>query len=86
VTVELGGVNNNAVLNISGGWQRSFNLSLASNITIELTYQLEQSSKFKSDQYSYSQALCSVDGTLRGKNSSVDYLDQITVATVRPNM
>jgi hypothetical protein len=76
VTVELGGLDNAVIYNISGGWQRSFNLSRASNVTIELKYQLEQTSEFEDEEYS--QALCSVDGTLRGKSSTVDYLDQIT--------
>jgi hypothetical protein len=75
VVVKLGGLDDNDIYNITGGWQRSFNLSRASNVTIELKYQLEQTSEYEDDEYSH--ALCSVDGTLRGKNSTVDYLDQV---------
>jgi hypothetical protein len=76
VTVELGGRDDADIYNISGGWKRSFSLSKDGNITIEVTFELEQNSEYENDEYS--QALCSVDGTLRGANSTVKYLDQFT--------
>ena len=60
---------------MSGGWHRDFNLSQANNVTIELGFQLEQATKYDSDEFC--EALCRVDGILIGATNKIDYVAQI---------
>ncbi len=72
--VTLGGVNNNTINNMSGGWGRTVSLASPAELVVSLWYNLTQSPEYESDEYS--QSLISVDGTLYGL-PPVDYLAQV---------
>ena len=72
--VTLGGINNNSILNMSGGWSRSFTLSAPTKVIVHFRGNLTQTSEYESDELS--QLLVSVDGALRGIPPN-DYLAQI---------
>jgi hypothetical protein len=70
----LGGINDDDILNMSGGWQRSFTLDAPTEVVLSFRYRLTQAPDYESDEYS--QALVSVDGTLYGAGA-VDYVAQV---------
>lgn len=72
--VNLGGVNNNNITNMSGGWSITFNVPTPVAVTVSFWYELRQSNQYESDEYT--EALVSVDGTLYGQNPN-DYVDRI---------
>ncbi|MBC8433239.1 MAG: hypothetical protein H8D96_15120 [Desulfobacterales bacterium] len=72
--VLLGGINDDDIFGMSGGWQQTFNLVADAEVTISFRYQLTLSSEYEDDEYG--QALVSVDGTLYGENPN-DYVTQI---------
>jgi hypothetical protein len=73
--VLLGGVNNNTISNMSGGWRRTFTLEAAASLVLSFRYNLTQTAEYESDEFS--QALASVDGVLYGTPPN-DYAAQIT--------
>ncbi len=73
--VLIGGIDDTTALNVSGGWQRGFQLTEAADVSISLRYKLTQAADYESDELS--QALLSVDGNLIGEQPS-DYIFQIT--------
>ena len=73
--VLVGGVNDDDILGMSGGWQQSFNMSTSAEVTLSFRYQLTLTSEYEIDEYG--QALVSVDGTLYGEGAN-DYVYQIT--------
>jgi hypothetical protein len=77
LVVKLGNRNfdNLTVTGLSGGWLRNFTIAHARNVSISITYQLEQSTFYESHEIS--QALCSIDNVLVSNNTGVDYLAQI---------
>lgn len=75
LTVQLGGVNDGEIQGMSGGWQRQFSLTQKSDVTIHLVFQIEIASEFEAEEFS--QALCSIDGTLHGSDSTGIYLGQL---------
>jgi hypothetical protein len=74
LSVVLGGVNNNTITNMSGGWTRSFTLTQPTAVVLSFRYNLTQDASYESNEYS--QALASVDGVLRGAPPN-DYVAQI---------
>jgi formylglycine-generating enzyme required for sulfatase activity len=72
--VLLGGIDENDVYGMSGGWRIEFELETSSELTLSFLYNLTQSATYESDEFS--QVLLSVDGTLVGRDSD-DYVDQI---------
>lgn len=74
VQVSLGGVDNVLVNGISGGWQRTFNLTAQRNVTVTFTYNLSQSQYYESDELSH--MLASIDGRLVGTRGS-DFVAQV---------
>ena len=72
--VTLGGINEEVIRDMSGGWSRSFTLDTAGEVTVSLRYKLSQASDYESDELS--QALLAMDGTLFGTESH-DYLAQL---------
>jgi hypothetical protein len=72
--VLLGGINDNVVNGMSGGWRKTFTLDTPSEVLLSFYYKLTQSAEYESDEKS--QALVSVDGTLRGQAPN-DYIVQI---------
>jgi putative CocE/NonD family hydrolase len=75
LTVTLGGIDNNAVNGMSGGWSRSFTLTETSDVSISFLYNLTQSPNYESDELS--EALVRVDGTQPGTGGT-DYVARIT--------
>ncbi|MGB1250575.1 MAG: PKD domain-containing protein [Candidatus Promineifilaceae bacterium] len=73
--VTLGGVNGGQILNMSGGWQRTFTLATATTVNFNVDYKLTHADQFEPDEFS--QVLVSVNGTLLGADGN-DYVAQIT--------
>jgi hypothetical protein len=72
--VSLGGVDNNTINGISGGWVATINAPTTGNVTVTFRHRLTQSSEYESDEYS--ETLVSIDGQLRGLNGA-DYIARI---------
>jgi len=73
--VQLGGINDLAILGMSGGWRQTFTLAEAGSLTLSFVYKLSQAANYENDELS--QTLVSVDGTLYGEGAD-DYVAQIT--------
>ena len=58
--IDLGGIDNSTVRDISGGWTTSFTLGSESDVSLSFLYELAQSARYEKDEYS--QLLFSVDG------------------------
>ncbi len=72
--LDLGGLDNADILNMSGGWPRSFTLSEAATVTVSFRYLLTQASDYESDELS--QMLVAIDGQLRGQSGN-DFVAQV---------
>jgi hypothetical protein len=72
--VTVGGINSSTILNMSGGWRRSFTLAVPTPVTLAFQYRLSQTDEYESDEFS--QMLVSLDGVLRGVAPN-DYIAQI---------
>ena len=72
--VTLGNVDDFEILDMSGGWQRSFNLSAPTEVGLSFRYNLSQTPDYENDEIS--QILVSVDGNLHGTPPN-DYVAQI---------
>lgn len=72
--VDLGGVNDNDITNMSGGWSIDFTLAATADVELSFHYNLTQDREYENDEYS--QVLASIDGTLFGSPPN-DYIDQI---------
>jgi len=72
--VRLGGLDNDDIDNMSGGWRADFNLASATSIRLFFRYNLTQDSEYESNEYA--QVMASVDGVLYGSNGN-DYIQQI---------
>lgn len=62
--VLLGGVNNNTITGMSGGWSRTFTLAAPARISVSFRFRVTQTANYEADEVS--QALVSIDGSLRG--------------------
>ena len=71
----VGGIDGADILGMSGGWQRSFNLASAEDVSLTFRYRMEQTHGYESDEFS--QVLVSIDGTLIGTMGN-DYVVQLT--------
>jgi glucose/arabinose dehydrogenase len=60
--VSLGGIDNNVINGMSGGWTRSFTLTAAANVTLAFDYNLTQQPDYESGEFS--EVLATVDGRL----------------------
>lgn len=72
--VYVGGVNNNLITNMSGGWRRTFTLSQSSPLTLSFRYNMDQGVDYESDEFS--QVLASVNGVLRSAGAG-DWVAQV---------
>jgi hypothetical protein len=72
--VEMGDLDDEDITGMSGGWGRSFSLTVPSEIVMSLRYKLTQTASYEEEELS--QALVSVDGTLYGSGGN-DYIAQI---------
>lgn len=75
LVVSLGGVDNNAIQNMSGGYVYSLALATASDLEISFKYNLTQGGNYETDEYS--QAHMSFDNVLYG-NGTNNYLARVT--------
>jgi Ca2+-binding RTX toxin-like protein len=73
--VFLGGLDNVAVLGMSGGWERQITLTEASEVSVTFRYQLTHSGHHEIDEYA--EVMMSVDGVLYGSGAN-DYVARIT--------
>lgn len=73
--LNLGGIDNNTVTNMSGGWKHSFSLSRASNVSITARYRINADMGYDSDEYS--EVLVAVDGNLIG-NAAANSVERIS--------
>ena len=69
ITVELGGVNNNDISGMSGGWSRNFDLEQESIVAVSITFQLQIDKHFEPSEET--KVLCSIDGEF--VNNGSDY-------------
>ena len=60
--VLLGNINNDDILDMSGGWSQSFTVDEAQEVTLSFRYNLTQDSDYESDEFS--EVLVMVDDTL----------------------
>ena len=74
LSVDLGGIDDADINNMSGGWRRAFSLAADQQVALSLRYNLTQAANYESNELS--QALLSVDGNLIGFGGN-DYLAQI---------
>jgi len=51
LTVTLGGVNDDDILDMSGAWRRSFDLTRAETATIRFDYRIEQTTEYENDEW-----------------------------------
>jgi chitodextrinase len=72
--VALGGIDNEDILDMSGGWKKAFTLSNPTEVILSFRYSLTQASDYESDEFS--QVLMSLDGSLYGQET-YDYVDEI---------
>ena len=66
LSVFVGGQNNATVINMSGGWTRSFSLSNPQGLSLTFKINLAQASNYEPDEFS--DALVTVDGAPLGNN------------------
>ena len=74
LSVQLGGINDATILNMSGGWSRTFAISSPASLTLVLRYNLTQTPNYETDESS--QMLVSLDGQLFGTAPN-DYIAQV---------
>ncbi len=74
LVVTLGGQDNNTVVGMSGGFSRSFTLSQAGSVSLELGYSIAQSCAYETDERS--ELLLAIDGNLVGRFG--DVVDSVT--------
>jgi hypothetical protein len=74
LSVSLGGIDNNTIRGMSGGWQRKFTLAASTRVMLYLRANLTQSPYYEPDEKS--ELLVSIDGVLRAGPPS-DYVAQI---------
>ncbi|HEX2873525.1 MAG TPA: C-type lectin domain-containing protein [Polyangiaceae bacterium] len=74
--VSVGGINNTAVTNMSGGFRASVTLATATRVLVSFDYLLSQSPNYEADERS--EVLLSVDGVLKGAPlGSQDYVERL---------
>ena len=73
--VELGGINNDDITNMSGGFIHTLSLDEDSNVSVTFTTELIISSEYENNEFS--QILMSVDGEIIGLNGE-DFIFQLT--------
>lgn len=72
--VQLGGIDDNTVVDMSGGWMRRFAVSTTDNYEAVIRYNLTQTTHYDPDEYS--EILLSVDGVLLS-DVAFDYLAKV---------
>ena len=74
LSVSVGGVDNNTISGMSGGWRRQFSLAAPTRVTLYVRGSLTQSPYYETDEKS--EILVSLDGVLRAAPPA-DYLAQV---------
>jgi hypothetical protein len=74
VRVTVGGVNSQNILNMSGGWRRSFTIGSSVSLALVFRHRLTELNTYESDEFS--QTLVTLDGVLKGLSPN-DYIAQV---------
>ncbi len=77
--VQVGGVDNNTVFDMSGGWRKEFTLASAQTVNLSFSFDLTNDT-YDTDEYT--QVLVAIDGNLLGSEGN-DYVTQIAGAGTR---
>ena len=72
--VIVGGINNNDINGMSGGWENTFELSDTGQVTISIRYRMTQNPNYESDEFS--QVLVMIDN-IQVESGGNDYVTQI---------
>jgi len=72
--VKLGGVNENDIVCMSGGWQYAFTATAAGASSVTFSYRMNVSTEYESDEYS--EVLVAIDGQLKGIGAN-DYVVRV---------
>ncbi|RPI56788.1 MAG: DUF11 domain-containing protein, partial [Acidobacteria bacterium] len=72
--VDVGGINSQNILNMSGGWHTSFALAGPTPVILLFRHRLTEQNTYEADEYT--QMLVSLDGVLRGLSPN-DYIAQV---------
>jgi len=73
--VNLGGINNNTINNMSGGWSHTINLGGAeTGVALSFRYRLEQTSQYEFDEFS--RVRMTFDGTEHGRGAKA-FVDHV---------
>lgn len=75
IAVRLGGGEDVASTNMSGGWQSTFELPASGDVTLSFRYVISQTPDYESDEYS--EMLLDVDGQLYGTPPN-DYIARVS--------
>ena len=73
--VNLGGIDNVVVFGMSGGWERSFSLASAEQVSVTFRYRMDQSPDY--DAGEFSQVMFEIDGVAVGTMGN-DHVVQLT--------
>ncbi|MFQ6027557.1 MAG: VWA domain-containing protein, partial [Dehalococcoidia bacterium] len=74
--VFLGGIDDDDIVGLSGGWQTSFNLASQHRVVLSFNYNMIQAANYNFNPYEYSDVLVAVDGVLHGTDPE-DYVVRI---------
>jgi uncharacterized repeat protein (TIGR01451 family) len=72
LVVTLGGVNNNTIANMSGGWRYGFSLASAATVTVSFRYRLTDSGTYEGDECT--ELLAAVNGALMPSGAAIDQI------------
>ncbi|ASJ71001.1 N,N-dimethylformamidase beta subunit family domain-containing protein [Granulosicoccus antarcticus] len=75
IAIRLGGADDVATTNMSGGWRSTFELTSSSNVTMSFRYALSQTPDYEIG--AYSEMLLDVDGQLYGTSPN-DYIARVS--------
>ena len=75
LVVKLGGINATHILNMSGGWRRTFTLPAQQRVTASVRIRLDQTPQYETDEFS--QALLAIDNRLASNVTGQSFLLQL---------
>jgi len=73
--VDMGGIDNADVLDMSGGWRQSFTLDAPGAVTLSFRYNLTQAANYEADEFS--EVIVTLDGQQVGSGGN-DFVARIT--------
>ena len=73
--VRLGGIDNNDITGMSGGWRRTFTLAEPAKVTLAFKYKVVQTPNYEADEFS--QIMATIDGQPLGHFPGADHFVNI---------